>query len=913
MILDRKFRGISYVDFPSEYCLVDIETTGRDFYHDEIIEIGAIKCSCGQTMRQFQTLVQPPIREGVFVCSFIENLTGITNKMLSDAPLPCVAIKDFVEFLGDSIIVGYNVSFDVNFLYDCCIKHLQRPLTNNFIDILRIAKRLCTDLPRRDLDSVMNHFGLKVDNRHRAIGDCLVAELVYERLQKEALSHCETLQDFGKTFKMYANRQPKQLMNDVLEEWKQELYSCPSVYKAFKFLDKLNLKKNQLTEFADYLGIDLYKYADKTEITRRLVYATVGEKIKDDPVRKRNIEKYKRDTANNDVTFTLSFADKETNAEKIEGNVAMSVCEKCGKKFEGNGVYCDFCQWHMKWSESLLNSPDLASRRKRSHDVKILSLNPEVPEATFLGSKPKDSECLTYHTTLAECTCVDFIRGGGSRPCKHIFRLAEELGLFQNEYFPSGEYDYTTKNPSYVLGEKKISQDGVYSCDFVWRTRWSHEVLYSIELTSRRKFSHSVKVLSIDKEKTEAICQDLDDTKTYVTTLTSCTCDDYSFSFGIRPCKHIFRLAEELNLFQCEYDVLADYGNDVRLDFSQLDDSKSSKTRRRLIFNEWKELLYGFNSVEDGIDFVKNLKLTIQQLKEFSQFVRLGVVFSGRKKAEIIENIVDRTTGHSHRQLLRWLAEQIYKYNDIEECKEFLVGLKLTIPQLTEFAEFKHVELSGSSEKELIENIVAQTVGKKAINGGNINTINVGVDVDKLKLEKIGGREKLSQPDEETETEEVSPIPREKMAEVSPVNSSTLSGTTENIPVVGITTKEKSSVTSMFLKLLKYACCCVSGFVAVMLLMGALTQGMQSREWLCFPVAFAIAGFLTSNTAKRNGVGGTAFNWWLYGALVPVVSWVDVVIACSQDKVRGFFRGVAYSLVGILAFLIIFVQFLPTA
>ena len=914
MVVDRKFRGMSYVDFPPEYCLVDIETTGRDFYHDEIIEIGAIKYSCGQAMEQFQTLVQPSIRDGVFVSEFIENLTGITNEMLSDAPLPCVAIKNFEEFLGGSVIVGYNVSFDVNFLYDCYMKHLQRPLTNNFIDVLRIAKRLCTDLPRRDLDSVMNHFGLKVDNRHRTIGDCLAAELVYERLQKEALSHCETLQDFGKTFKMYANRQPKQLMNDVLEEWKQELYSCPSVYKAFKFLDKLNLKKNQLTEFADYLGIDLYKYADKTEITHRLVYATVGEKLKDDPVRKRNIEKYKRNTANNGVTFILSFADKETNTEKIEGNVAMSVCEKCGMEFEGSGVYCSFCQWHMKWSEQLLNSPDLASRRKRSHDVKILSLNPEVPEATFLGSKPKNSECPTYHTTLADCTCVDFIRGGGARPCKHIFRLAEELGLFQNEYFLSGEYDYTMKNPSYVPGERKIPQDGVYSCDFVWRTRWAHEVLYSIELTSRRKFSHSVKILSVNQEKTEAICQDPDDTKTYVTTLTSCTCDDYSFGFGIRPCKHIFRLAEELNLFQCEYDVL-NYGNDVRLDFSQLDDSKASKTRRRLIFNEWKELLYGFNTVEDGVEFIMSLKLTIPQLKEFSHFEKIQVVFSGRKKSEIIDAIVEHTTGHSHRQLLRWLAEQIYKYNDLEECKEFLTGLNLTISQIIEFAEFKQIKLLGSNEKELIESLVAQTVGKKAINGGNVIVINFDVDADRLKLKELCEMGKLLQADEGTGTKEADVAEvqntQEEMIENPPVISPVLSDTAESLLVAEDPIKEKSSVPSIFLKLLKYVCGCVSGFFALVLLAGAFAYGMQTREWLCFPAAFAIAGFLTANTAKRNALGGSAFKWWLYGAIVPVVSWIDVVESCSQNKVKGFMKGILYSLLGILAFLVVFAQFLP--
>ncbi|MBQ3397309.1 MAG: SWIM zinc finger family protein, partial [Synergistaceae bacterium] len=586
------------------------------------------------------------------------------------------------------------------------------------------------------------------------------------------------------------------------------------------------------------------------------------------------------------------------------------VCEKCGKDFEGNGVYCNFCQWHMRWSEELLNSPDLASRRKRSHDVKILSLNPEVPEAEFLGSKPKNAERPTYHTTLTECTCVDFVRGGGARPCKHMLRLAEELGLFQNEYFLSGEHDYTMDNPSYVAGEKKNLGDGVYSCDFIWRTRWASEVLYSMELTSRRKFSHSVGILSIDKEKMEAVCQDPDDTRTYITTLTNCTCEDYSLGFGIRPCRHIFRLAEELNLFQCEHDVFADYGKDIRLDFSQLDDSKASKTKKRLIFNVWKELLYGFNSAEDGVEFIKSLKLTVQQLKEFSQFEKILVVFGGRKKSEIIDAIVDRTTGHSHRQLLRWLADQIYKYNDLEECKEFLTGLNLTTSQITEFAEFKQIELSGNNEKELIESLVAQTVGKKAINDGNVIVINFDVNADRLKLKEICEREKLSHADEETGTKEadISEVQntQEEISKIPPVASPILTETADEI-----LTEKKTAVASMFLKLLKYACCGASGFFALVLLAGAFAYGMQSREWLCFPVAFAIAGFLTANTARRNALDGSAFKWWLYGAIMPVVSWIDVVMSCSQNKVKGFMKGVLYSLLGILAFLIVFVQFLP--
>ncbi len=157
------------------------------------------------------------------------------------------------------------------------------------------------------LTSVLEHFGLKVGNRHRAIGDCIATQVIYERLREETMRNYGTLEEFSNTFKVCSVKKPCQgrTENDTLEEWKRKLFACPSVYKAFRLFDRLKLKKFQLVELAEYLGD---KSVDKSEITRKLVCATVGEKLKDDPVRKRNIEKYKRDTTNHRIVFTISLA-----------------------------------------------------------------------------------------------------------------------------------------------------------------------------------------------------------------------------------------------------------------------------------------------------------------------------------------------------------------------------------------------------------------------------------------------------------------------------------------------------------------------------------------------------------------------------------------------------------------------------
>ena len=129
----------------------------------------------------------------------------------------------------------------------------------------------------------------------------------------------------------------------------------------------------------------------------------------------------------------------------------------------------------------------------------------------------------------------------------------------------------------------------------------------------------------------------------------------------------------------------------------------------------------------------------------------------------------------------------------------------------------------------------------------------------------------------------------------------------ENLPAVAVLPTKGNSGAGIFSKLLKYICCCFFGFIALICIVGAFTQG---KEWLCFPAGLAVAGLLTANVAKRHALG-SAFKWGVYGALVPVASWIDVVMAHSESKPKGFLKGIAYSFCGLAVFLAIFSSFLP--
>ena len=110
-----------------------------------------------------------------------------------------------------------------------------------------------------------------------------------------------------------------------------------------------------------------------------------------------------------------------------------------------------------------------------------------------------------------------------------------------------------------------------------------------------------------------------------------------------------------------------------------------------------------------------------------------------------------------------------------------------------------------------------------------------------------------------------------------------------------------------FIKFLKLICQIFSCAIAMFFLLGALTQG---KEWWCFPVGFAVAGSFVAMAAKRKSAEGSTFKWWLYGALVPVVSWIDITMMNSQSKVSGFLKGVAYTVLGFIVFLAVFSNFI---
>lgn len=181
----REHKGKSIVEIRSQFVVVDIETTGLDPKRNNIIEIGAIKYKHFRPIDEFQLLVKPPEhtnRKYKFVSKEITELTGITDDMLSCALDIFQVYPKFEEFLSSQIILGHNVNFDINFLYDSGMKVTQNPLSNNYIDTLRISRKYLPELAHHTLTDISNRLGVVNKRAHRALTDCYATAECYIKL-----------------------------------------------------------------------------------------------------------------------------------------------------------------------------------------------------------------------------------------------------------------------------------------------------------------------------------------------------------------------------------------------------------------------------------------------------------------------------------------------------------------------------------------------------------------------------------------------------------------------------------------------------------------------------------------------------------------------------------------------------------
>ena len=172
------------LDFPESFVIFDIETTGLNPLIEGITEISAIKVCDNKVVDTFSTLINPEKE----ISSYITELTGITNEMVENEPTIHEVIPKFIKFLDNNIIIGHNVGFDISFIQES-LRKLDLPLlTNDYVDTLRLSRKLLKQLSSHKLGVLAEYYGIDTTGAHRSMKDTEMTLTVYYKLEEEMLN-----------------------------------------------------------------------------------------------------------------------------------------------------------------------------------------------------------------------------------------------------------------------------------------------------------------------------------------------------------------------------------------------------------------------------------------------------------------------------------------------------------------------------------------------------------------------------------------------------------------------------------------------------------------------------------------------------------------------------------------------------
>ncbi len=222
-----------------DYVAVDLEMTGLNAKCDRILEIGAVRVRKKEVEAEYSALINPHMP----LPPQVAELTHITDEMAAHGRRMDAVFGEFMEFCGESVLLGHNVIFDYSFLKQEA-KNRRYPFERSGVDTLKIARKLLPAEEKKTLEALCAKFGIKQGHMHRALDDARAARELYEILEKE-----------------YEAGQP-----EVFRPY-------PLIYKAKKQSPATRKQKEHLMRLASYHGLTLqvpWETLTKSEASRKI-------------------------------------------------------------------------------------------------------------------------------------------------------------------------------------------------------------------------------------------------------------------------------------------------------------------------------------------------------------------------------------------------------------------------------------------------------------------------------------------------------------------------------------------------------------------------------------------------------------------------------------------------------------------
>ncbi|MCT4583352.1 MAG: UvrD-helicase domain-containing protein [Peptostreptococcaceae bacterium] len=247
-----------------EIVVFDVESTGLDVLNDEVIEIAAIKFNKDKEISRFQRFIKNknPVLESFYI-------HGYSDEFLKEkGSLKEVVFKEFNNYTKDCILLGHNVSYDINILNNNMNKvNMNFDNYINYFDTLDISKRYIKSTDYK-LETLSNLLKINHKPTHNAMDDIIATKMIFESLVKDIEKGRKKREDFINSFlldfeiiRMKINEirekskklRPYELLHEILKQNKiiellekknnqKKIEYLRELYMIFKNLDDIDLE-----------------------------------------------------------------------------------------------------------------------------------------------------------------------------------------------------------------------------------------------------------------------------------------------------------------------------------------------------------------------------------------------------------------------------------------------------------------------------------------------------------------------------------------------------------------------------------------------------------------------------------------------------------------------------------------------
>ena len=209
----RNLKALDHLD-PSRpansyrYVVVDVETTGVDLRRDRMVSIAAVRVFEGRILlgQIFNEMVNP----GREIPRASIKVHGIYPGRVAQARTGEEVFSDFLDFLGDDILVAHCAAFDLNFFNKMMKRRYGFRLQNLVLDTEKLYREIVflpLQPPSRaarfqsgySLDAIADHFAIEIQDRHTAMGDALATAMIFQRMLARLNKGLDPVQRLVKT------------------------------------------------------------------------------------------------------------------------------------------------------------------------------------------------------------------------------------------------------------------------------------------------------------------------------------------------------------------------------------------------------------------------------------------------------------------------------------------------------------------------------------------------------------------------------------------------------------------------------------------------------------------------------------------------------------------------------------------